>query len=338
VKYLKSTRIWLSVAALIAVNLTALAPHAFAGTLTKTTILEIGGSGYATPMIANTTQQVAVAFTPASNGATTAAINFNNFTGGSVNTTQTATSSGCATYFPGDTPATGTLAASGTGTTVTVTGLTGIASGTSYCLLLTSASAVTNPPTGGVYSALVTVGSDSQTAAFDVLSAGANTYTVSATVSPTFTMSLGSNTDALGTLSATALTTSNPGVTVTASTNGASGYELYAKDANAGLTSPSSGHTIASVSTGANHTMNGGAIGTEGYALGVSANNTPNYAYSAGTAGGGLSNSAWNQIATYSSAVSNQTQTLHELANVSNTTQPGNDYSDTITVIGTGEF
>jgi hypothetical protein len=289
-------------------------------------------------MIANTTQQLAVAFTPASNGATTASINFNNFSGGSVNATQTITSSGCAAYFPGDTPATGTLSASGSGNIVSVTGLTGVSSGTSYCLLLTSTSAVTNPSSAGVYSALVTVGADSQTAAFDVLSSGANTYTVSATVSPTFTMSLGSNTDALGTLSASALTTSSPGVTVTASTNGASGYELYAKDANAGLSSPSSGHTIASVSTGSNHTMNGGAIGTEGYALGVSANDTPNYAYGGGTTGGGLSSTAWNQIATYSSSVSNQTQTLHELANVSNTTPPGSDYSDTITVIGTGEF
>jgi hypothetical protein len=289
-------------------------------------------------MIAGDGQQLAVSFTTSSAGATSASINFNNFSGGSVNATQTATSSGCATYFPSDTPVSGTLSASGTGNIVSVTGITALSATTSYCFLLTSTSAVTNPSSAGVYSALVTVGSDSQTAAFDVLTSGANTYTVSATVSPTFTMSLGSNTDALGTLSATALSTSSPGVTVTASTNGASGYELYAKDANAGLSSPSSGHTIASVSTGSNHTMNGGAIGTEGYALGVSANNTPNYAYSSGTAGGGLSSSAWNQIATYSSAVSNQTQTLHELANVSNTTPPGADYSDTITVIGTGEF
>jgi hypothetical protein len=330
-------RLLIIVLALVLVNFAFLIPKAFASTLTKTSILEIGGASNVNPMIASAGQQVALDFKTVGSGATTASVNFNNFTGGTVNATQSISSTGCTTYFPNATLLPGSLAASGSGTTVSITGITALAATTEYCTVLTSTTAVTNP-VAGVYSALVTVGSDSQTAAFDVLASGANAYSITGTVAPTFTMSLSGTTDTFGSnLSASALTLSS-GITATVSTNAASGWSLYAKDSNAGLTSATAGHTIASVAPGSNVTMNGGSIGSEKYALGVSANNTTNYAYNAGTTGGGLSNSAYNQIATSSAAGSNVTQVLHELADISATTQPGADYTDTITVIGTGSF
>jgi len=331
-------RILIIALALVLANFAFIIPKAFAGTLTKTSILQIGGASNANPMITSSGQAFVLDFKTVGAGATTASVNFNNFSGGTVNTTQSISSTGCTTYFPNATLLPGSLAASGSGTTVSITSITALAATTEYCTVLTSTTAVTNPSTPGVYSALVTVGSDSQNAAFDVLSSGNNAYSITGTVAPTFTLSLSGTTDTFGAnLSSSALTLST-GITATVNTNAPSGWSLYAKDSNAGLASTTAGHTIASVATGSNSTMNGGAIGTEKYALGVSTNNTANYAYGGGTTGGGLSSSAFNQIATNGSAANNVTQVLHELVDISPTTQPGADYTDTITVIGTGSF
>lgn len=309
----------------------------FAATLTKATVLELGGASNANPMIVSAGQQVALDFKTVGSGATTASVNFNNFGGGTVNATQSISSTGCTTYFPTATPLPGSLSASGSGTTVSISSITALSATTEYCTVLTSTSAVTNPSSGGVYSALITVGSDSQTAAFDVLASGANAYSITGTVSPAFTMSLSGSSDTISTLSAAALTVST-GVTVTINTNAASGWNLYAMDSQAGLHSTQASHTISSVAAGSNVTMNGGAIGTEAYALGVSANATTNYAYNGGTTGGALSNTAFNRIATSATTAANVTQVLHELVDIAGTTQPGTDYTDTITVIGSGQF
>jgi len=331
-------KIGLVLVAILVANLTILLPHAYAGTLTKTTILELGGASNVNPMIASDGQQLAVDFKTSGAGATSATINFNNFSGGTVNGTQSVTSTGCTTYFPNATVLPGSITAAGSSNTITISSITALAATTEYCVLLTSNTAVTNPSTPAVYSALVTVGSDSQNAAFDVLSSGSNAYSITGTVAPSFTLSLSGTTDSFpSNLSSSAVTLSS-GITATVNTNAPYGWNLYAKDSNAGLTSASAGHTINSVSTGSNHTMNSGTIGTEAYALGVSANNTANYAYGGGTTGGGLSSSAYNEVATSASAANNVTQVLHELADISATTQPGADYTDTITVIGTGQF
>jgi hypothetical protein len=310
-----------------------------AATLTKTTILEIGGASNVNPMIVSDGQELAVDFKTVASGATTASINFNNFTGGSVNATQTISSTNCTNYFPNATllPG-GSLSASGSGTTISISNITALSATTEYCTILTSNTAVTNPGSGGVYSALVTVGADSQNAAFDVLASGANAYSVTGTVAPSFTMSLSGTTDNFASnLSSSSLSLS-PGITATINTNAVSGWFLWAEDSNAGLHSTQQAHTIATVSTGSNHTMNGGTIGTEAYALGVTVDNTTNYAYGGGTTGGGLSTTIFEEIATNAAPASNVTTVLHELADISGTTQPATDYTDTITVIGAGSF
>jgi hypothetical protein len=91
--------------------------------------------------------------------------------------------------------------------------------------------------------------------------------------------------------------------------------------------------------TGSNVTMNGGTIGTERYALGVTtANATTNYADAGGTTGSGMSNTTWNEIAKSASAGSNVTVTAKELADISTSTPNASDYADTITIIGDGSF
>jgi hypothetical protein len=334
-KKLSKAKIYLAVLAILAANFAVLLPKVSASTLTKTSILEIGGTG--NPMIASGGESFALDFKTVGAGATTASVNFNNFTGGTVNAAQSISSTGCTTYFPNATLLPGSLSASGSGTTISISSITALSATTEYCTILTSTSAITNPGSAGVYSALVTVGSDSQTAGFDVLSAGANAYSITGTVGQTFTMSLSGTTDSFGSNLSASAPVASTGITATVSTNAASGWSLYAKDSNAGLNSSSAGHLIPSVSAGSNADMTALA-GSEKYALGVSANNTANYAYTSSTHGGALSSSAYNQVATSSSSGTNVTQVLHELADISATTPPATDYTDTITVIGTGSF
>ncbi len=316
-----------------------LLPKVFAGTLTNTSILQIGGTSNVTPMIVSTGQAFIVVFRTASAGATTMSINFDNFSGGTVDGSQTIASAGCTDYYPSATVLPGSLSASGSGNTISVTGITSLSSATTYCTVLTSVTAITNPSSAGVYSALVTVGADSNNAAFDVLATSTSTVTIAAIIAASFTFSLNPFTsDSIGTLSATALTVST-GVVATISTNAASGWNLWAKDSNAGLNSSTAAYTIPSVTPGTNVVMDGGSIGTEKYALGVSSFFTTNYEYGGSSnRGGGLSSSAFNHIATSASAASGATTTLRELVDISATTPPAADYTDTITVIGAGSF
>jgi hypothetical protein len=336
--FLTKTNLGILIFLLVAANLTFVIPKAFGATLTKSTILEIGGASNASPMIASAGQQLAIDFKTVGSGATSATINFNNFSGGTVNATQSISSTGCTTYFPNATLLPGSITAAGSSNTITISSITALAATTEYCTILTSTTAVTNPSSTGVYSALITAGSDSQNAAFDVLSAGANAYSITGTVAPTFTLALSGTTDTFpGNLSSSALTVS-AGITATVNTNAASGWNLYAKDSNGGLTSATASHTIASAGTCGSNFNFGGNTGAENYGIGVSANGTTNYAYTTSNHGSCLSSSAFNQVATSATTANNVTQVFHELANISPTTQPGADYTDTITVIGTGSF
>ena len=316
--------------------------QASAGTLTHASILELGGAANASPMIAAQGQQLSIAFTAASTGASTISLNFGaGWTGasGAVNGTQTVTTTGCQALTGATNVVPGTLAASGSGTTISITGGTSMTSGQSYCANLTSTTAVTNP-TAGVYSVLVTENTDTTNVAVDILSTGANAYSITGTIAPTFTMSLSGTTDSFsGNLTSSAVTTST-GITTTINTNAASGWFVWAEDSQAGMRSTTAATTIPTVTTGANRTMNSGGTGpgNAAYALAVSANNTPNYAYNAGTTGGGLSTSTFNEIATSASAASNVTFVSRELVNIASTTPPATDYTDTITLIGAGSF
>ena len=342
----------LAVFALVLANMLII-PKVLAGTLTASSVIELGGSGNASPMIVGDGQSLAIAFTTSASGGTgtnpSLTLTFTGWTGGSagsVNTTQSVSNGSCTTLTGASAGLPGTLSASGSGTVITISssgGSNSLSASTSYCTELTSTSAVTNPTTAGVYDVTINDSVDSQTDAIDVLSSGANAYTITGTVAPTFTMSLSGASDSFpSNLSATALTVSS-GITTTISTNAASGWFVWAEDANAGLKSTSASTTIGTVPTGANQTMNSGTYGPghAAYGLGVSgspAYNTANYAYNSGTTGGGLSNSIFNEIATSSSAASNAQFTTHELANITNTTPPATDYTDTITEIGAGSF
>jgi hypothetical protein len=318
--------------------------NASAGTLTHTSLLELGGASNATPMIAATGQQLTLAFTAASTGASTISIDFGGTAwttpGGVVNGTQSVTTAGCQALTGATNVVPGTLAASGTGQVISVTGATSMTSGQSYCVNLTSTTAVTNPSTG-VYTVTITENSDTTKVALDVLSSGLNAYSITGTIAPTFTMTLSGTTDTFASnLTSTPSVNLSTGITATINTNAASGWFVWAADSNAGLHSTTAATTIGTVTTGSNHTMNSGGTGpgNNAYAFGISANSTGNYAYGGGTTGGGLAIGTFNEVATSASPASNVTFVAHELANISSTEPPATDYTDTITLIGAGSF
>ena len=303
-------------------------------------------------MAAGQTTSFRLVFRTASAGATSVAVNFNGAdsttwtgTSGLVNTTQTVSSASCAA----ETSATalpGTLSASGSGSTVTISSVSALSSSTTYCVDLTSATAVTNA-NAGEYHPTITVGSDSTTIALRTITN--DQISVNATVAPTFNFVLSGNTDNFTTTLSAGSVVSTSGITATVNTNAKNGWFVWAQDAvPAGLNSTSVSKTIASTTPGTFATL---SAGTEGYVFGVTSitqgsgggTTSASTAYNA-TAGGGTNNSGsgldttLRQVASSNGTASNAVLTMKSRASVSAITPAANDYSDIITVIGAGNF
>lgn len=254
-------------------------PKVFAGTLSSTTVLETGNTSQANPMITGDQQGLAIEFDTANTttGTTTVTLTFaGSWTtnSGTIATTQpNPSASGCngssglfgaSNGGSGATTLPGTLTAAGSGSVITISGVTALAASTYYCIEI-PATSTTEPvvnPTAGSYNIAVATASDSQTVSEDVLSSGANAYNITATVAPTFTMSLsGSGTDTFpGNLSSSSVTVSS-GITTTIVTNAKSGWYVWVRDSNAGLTSTQASKTIPTVPADTNETMNSGTYG-----------------------------------------------------------------------------
>ena len=333
--------ITLSILTLLFANL-AFMPKVFATTLTHTTVMEYN-------MDSGGASQLAVAFTAgAADAAGSVVLTFTGWTGGAAgiigaSASQTSTTTGCTALTGASNP----LATLGTPTSVPGSGTitqpwttTALTSGQSYCFILTYASAVTNPTSTGIYSVNVAVdGTDINNAALDVISN--DQIVVSATVIPSFTLALTPNTDTLGTLTSSAYTVSTNNVSATINTNAVYGWSLWVEDSNAGLHSTIASKTIASLSV-ANHAMNAGAIGTEGYVIGAPTITTGTvaapYVDSTGYSGGGVLSTGYNLLASNTVASSSDAVAIKEIADISGTTPPATDYTDTITVVGAGSF
>ncbi len=289
-----------------------------------------------------------VVFRTAGAGATSVSINMNGadtttWTGqsGSVATTQTVSSAGCATET-GATALPGTLAASGSGSTISITGVTALSSATTYCVDLTSATAVTNPTAAGEYHPLITAGSDSVTIAVRVVTN--DQVTVTAVVPPTFNMVLNTNTDSFTANLSPGSVGLSSGVTATVNTNARNGWLAWAKGANTGLTSAAASKTIAATTPGTSATL---TAGTEGYVVGITniaqgsgaGTTAAIVAYDAtGAAHGSGLDDSLRQIASSSGTAANAVLTLRSRAAINSLTPAANDYTDTVTIIGAARF
>jgi len=280
-------------------------------------------------------------------GATSVAINMNGadtttWTGssGTVSTTQAVTGvAGCdasATALPG------TLAASGSGSTITITGVTALSATTVYCVDLTTSNSV-HDATAGEYHPTVTVGADSTTVAVRTISN--DQVVVSATVPATFNLALSGNTDSFPSSLSTASVGVTTGRTVTVNTNAKNGWFAWAYDSSTGLASASASHTIPSTTPGTGATLSAGTA--EGYVFGItnvtqgSGGGTTSavaaYSSNGTTTGSGLDGTI-RQIASSTGTANGAVLTVKELASITSTTQPATDYTDTITIVGAGYF
>lgn len=252
----------------------------------------------------------------------------------------------------GDTALPGTLTVAGDNTvkTLTISGVTGAANSTLYCVDITGAPALTNPSSGGGTQQDFTVATqtsgagalDDATVAEYLLAN--DQVSVNATVNPSFTFTLSGNSDTIPGFSSGSVGTS-AGVTATVATNASKGWIAWAKSQNGALTSAAAGSSIATSGVGsASHAVNANA---DDYVLSVikttqtGASLTPDANYTStgsDNKGGGLDTTKLRPLATETGPCSGDVITLKELATVSPVTPAANDYTDILTIIGAGQF
>ena len=301
-------------------------------------------------MKAAQTTSFRLVFRTVSAGATSVAINFNGAdvttwtaSSGLVNATQTVSSVTCATET-GFTGLPGSITAAGSSATVTISAVTALSATTTYCVDLTSASAVTTA-TAGEYHPTITVGSDSTTTSVRTISN--DQVVVSAVVPPSFNFVLDGNTTSFtANLDSTAVR-STTGRTITITTNAANGWVAWIKDLNQGLQSAVASKTIATSGT-INATPNTLSAGTEGYVLDAdlttdaASGGTVTIAaeYNGGANAGGTLSSSFQPIATSTGTAggSGDVITLVGKAAIAGDTPAAADYTDTWTIIGAGTF
>jgi len=160
-----------------------------------------------------------------------------------------------------------------------------------------------------------------------------------ATITPTLSMSLSTNSVSIGSLTPGSVTTSGTQVTTTLSTNGTGGAVVYVNGANSGLLSSSTSYTISAVSSDLS-----GA--TEGYGLrAVSATQSsggPMESISPYNGSGdnvGILNSTKRPLFDSSGSPVTSGQGVFELkAKASSLTKAATDYTDTLTIITSATF
>ena len=280
-------------------------------------------------------------------GATSVVINFNGtdsttWTGssGAVNATQTVVgTAGCdasATALPGS------ITAAGSGSSITISSVTALSSATTYCVDLTSATAVTNA-SASEYHPTITAGSDSTTTAVRTISD--DNVVVSATVPPTFNFVIGSNTTSFTASLASGSVVQTTGVTVTATTNAANGWIAWAKGINTGLTSAAASKTINATTPGTGATL---SAGTEGYVVsgevttdasgGGTVSIPAAYQGTAGDSNGSGLDTTLRQVASANGTSTGDIVTLRGKAAISGSTPAATDYTDTWTLVGAASF
>ena len=345
-KNTKKTSVLFVLAIVVLSNLIIL-PKVFATTyLTKSSVI-------LTNMNSGGTSSVIIEFTTSSSNTGTAlSLQFSGWTGGAagiVNTTQPVSNSyngtNCTTITGASANLPGTPAATGSSSTVTFSGITAMTASTSYCEVLTSASAVTNPTSTGVQTAIITAGSDAASnVSIDIISN--DQVVVTATVPPSFTLALSGNTDAFTGNLASGSVGSTTGITATVNTNAKNGWFLFGSDANTGIRSTTQSYTVASKTPGTNATL---SAGTEGFLTGLPAGGITQgsgagttsavtaYASSGSGNGSGLDTNE-RQIASSTGTANGAVVTVKEYAAISAVTPAATDYSDTITLVGAGSF
>lgn len=223
-----------------------------------------------------------------------------------------------------------------------------LTAGTLYCFNWTTDTAVqvkssaTSSNTGMV-TTRTSAPANIDTAGYSTASITNDEIAVTATVPSTFSFALSGNTDALGTLSTSSVTSSPTPRTATIDTNAKNGWGVWAKDATTGLVSSTASYTIGSTTPGTNSTL---VAGTQGYNTGITSTQgggsgtitvaAPFVGTAAGQ-GGGLDTSL-RLLASSNGTASAAVLTVENNVAISGVTAAASDYTDTITIIGAGLF
>ena len=223
-----------------------------------------------------------------------------------------------------------------------------IDAGTLYCFNWTNSAAVqvkssATASNSGTVTTRASGPSNIDSGTYNTASVSSDQIAVSASVSSTFSFALSGTTDALGTLSTGSVTTSPTPRTATINTNAKNGWQVWAKDANTGLTSTTASATIASTTPGSNSTQ---VAGTAGYNTGFTSSQVggtgtitiaaPFVGTSTGQ-GGGL-DTTLRSVATSNGTADTAVLTIKNNVAIGATTAAATDYADTITIIGAGLF
>jgi len=242
-------------------------------------------------------------------------------------------------------PGIGSAATGVSGQQVTF-GSTALAASTLYGFCITGG--ITNPSSTGQQVNTLTAGSDSTSIATSFISN--DQVSVNATVASTMSFALSGNTDNFtGNLSTSAVTNTS-GITATFITNSNKGWVLQLKSANQGIKSASAGNKIiTSANSGSITTLTNG---TEGYGTAVTSRVDSGTAGSgtvavdakfddtggAGNKVGDVNQATYQPMAYANGPTDTDSVTFKERATIAGLTPAASDYTDTLTVVGSGNF
>ncbi|MBP7768603.1 hypothetical protein KA082_02090 [Candidatus Woesebacteria bacterium] len=271
-----------------------------------------------------------------------------------VSATNFSTTAGNYTISTSGIPA-GTTAMPGIATATSVTSqtiafpMTAAATSTQYAFFITGSGLILNPAASTTILHTIFT-TDSGGTVLDTKDVAVPTISddqiaVTASVAPTFTFVFASNTQALGTLSSSAVV-SGTGVGITITTNAPNGWNAWVKSANVGLTSANASKTITSAGSvdGTPTTL---STGSEDYVLdadlttNAAGGGTPAIAaeYDGTTTSmGGTLSSSYQSFASSSGTANGDVITLVPRVTIAGVTPAGSDYTDTLTVVGAGIF
>lgn len=234
--------------------------------------------------------------------------------------------------------------------------------GTLYCFTFASTNTLTTSTAGSDLTGSITtrtsVPATVDTTTYAVAVITNDSIGVTASVSPTFTMTLSGNTAALGSLSSTAVTSASA-ISLTVGTNAANGWTAWVRSTNEDTDHSGYGalnSTIANASIGRSNgtaTNNGtpetlSSSGNYGYLLDVNSNTqgtlgTGNFTLDAeyngaDTNSGGTLLSTFNEIASSSGTTDGDIVDLVVRARINAAQPAAADYADTLVVVAHGNF
>jgi hypothetical protein len=244
----------------------------------------------------------------------------------------------------------GTLTIANSSQDLTVSGVTELAESTWYGFNI--ATGVTNGSAAQYVNTISTLTSGD--AVIDTKQVATRVITddqivITAVVPPTFSFALGANTTSFTTNLSVSGVVSTTGVTATVITNAANGWVAWVKSANAALSSAAASYTIDSAGDATNATPTTLSTGSEDYVLDVDETTDSATAGSGtvtvageydgdSTSKGGTLTTGYTKIGSADGPTDTDVLTLIARSTISGMTPAGTDYTDTLTVVGAGNF